>query len=88
MQNVSFQDLSLALLWRRSLLYGNQSIDLQSKSIDWFLYHRGFHHERFKDAHSDLRQFLATESPLKVMKKDFYFTLKGLFVLKLFEFLS
>ena len=38
MQNVSLQDLSLTVLWRRSLLYGNQSFDLQSKSIDWFLY--------------------------------------------------
>ena len=28
----------LTLSWRRSLLYRKQSIDLQSKSIDWFLY--------------------------------------------------
>ena len=25
-----------------TLTYRNQSIDLQSKSIDWFLYERGF----------------------------------------------
>ena len=31
-----------------------------------------------------LKQFLATESPLKVMKNTFYFTLKALFVLKIF----
>ena len=34
------------------------------------------------------RQFLATESALKVMKNVFYFTLKALFVIKIFEFLS
>ena len=35
-----------------------------------------------------LRQLLITESPLKVMKNAFYFTLKSLFVLKVFKFLS
>ena len=33
-------------------------------------------------------QLLATESHLKVMKNAFYFTLKALFVLKIFKFLS
>ena len=28
---------ALTLSWLRSLSYGNQSIDLQSKSMDWFL---------------------------------------------------
>ena len=37
---------------------------------------------------SGLRQFRATESPLKMMKNTFYFTSKGLFVLKVFQFLS
>ena len=32
----------------------------------------------FKGALSDLRQFLASESPLKMMKNAFYFTLKAL----------
>ena len=36
---------------------------------------------------SGLRQFLAIESPLKIMKNVFYFTLKALFVLKIFKFL-
>ena len=36
----------------------------------------------------DLRQFLITEIPLKMMKNAFYFTLKALFVLKIFKFLS
>ena len=30
--------VSLTLSWRRPLSYRNQSIDLQSKSMDWFLY--------------------------------------------------
>ena len=34
------------LLWRRSLLYKNQSSDLLSKSMDWFLYGRDLRHER------------------------------------------
>ena len=37
---------------------------------------------------SSFRQFLATKSPLKMMKNAFYFTLKALFVLKIFKFLS
>ena len=36
---------------------------------------------------SSLRQFLAAESPLKVMKNAFYFTSKALFVLKVLKFL-
>ena len=41
-----------------------------------------------KGALSGLRQFLTTESPLKMMKNVFYFTSKALFVLKIFKFLS
>ena len=41
-----------------------------------------------KGAILGLRQFLATESSLKMMKNAFYFTLKALFVLKVFKFLS
>ena len=36
---------------------------------------------------SGLRQFLAIESHLKIMKNVFYFILKALFVLKIFKFL-
>ena len=42
----------------------------------------------FKIALSGLRQFLTTESPLKMMKSAFYFTSKALSVLKIFKFLS
>ena len=41
----------------------------------------------FKDAFSGLRQLLATESPWKMMKNT-YFTLKALFVLKIYKFFS
>ena len=39
----------LALSWRRPLSYRNQSIDLRSKSMDWFLYDNGLCHERVKE---------------------------------------
>ena len=41
-----------------------------------------------KGALSGLGQFLTTESPLKRVKNVFYFTLKTLFVLKIFKILS
>ena len=41
-----------------------------------------------KDALSSLRQFLVIESPLKMMKNAFYFTLKALLVLKILKRLS
>ena len=36
----------LSFSWRRSLSYRNQSTDLQSKSMDWFLNDRDIRHER------------------------------------------
>ena len=45
-------------------------------------------HLFLKGALSGLRQFLANESPSKMMKDAFYFTLKALSVLKIFKFLS
>ena len=41
-----------------------------------------------KGAVSGLGQLLATESPLKKMKNAFDFTLKALFILKIFKFLT
>ena len=38
----------LTLSYRRPLSYRNQSTDLRSKSIDWFLYDIGLRHERVK----------------------------------------
>ena len=45
-------------------------------------------HECIKGALSGLRQFLAVESPLKMMKNALYFTSKALFIMKIFELLS
>ena len=47
---LNFFDLviCLTLSWRRPLSYRNQSIDLRSKSKDWFLYDKGLRHERVK----------------------------------------
>ena len=39
-------NIMLTLSWQWLLSYRNQSIDLQSKSMDWFLYDNGLHHER------------------------------------------
>ena len=39
-----------------------------------------------KGALSTLRQILATESPLNMMKNAIYYTLKALLVLKIFKF--
>ena len=44
--------------------------------------------EILKDVLSGLTQFLATESPLKMMRNTFYFTSKALFFLKIFKILS
>ena len=41
-----------------------------------------------KGAFSSLRQFLATRSPIKMMKNAFYFNLKVFLVVKIFNFLS
>ena len=41
-----------------------------------------------RGALSRVKQFLETESTIKMMKKAFYFTLKALFFLKIFKFLS
>ena len=40
--------LALTLSWWRSLSHRTQSTDLQSKSLDWFLCDRDFHHEIVK----------------------------------------
>ena len=52
-QNVGAGCLNpLTLSWRRPLSYRNQSIDFQSKSIDWLLHDSSLRHEKVK------RQFL------------------------------
>ena len=47
-----------------------------------------YEHISLKRALSGLRQFLAAESALRMMKNAVYFTSKALFVLMIFKFLS
>ena len=42
----------LTLSWRRPISYRKQSIDLRSKSMDWFLYDIGLRHERLNENHT------------------------------------
>ena len=70
-------------MWR-PLSYRNQSTDLFCKWMNWFLHDKNLCHKRveplnFNGALSGLRQFLATENPLKMMKNAFYFHLKSSF---------
>ena len=66
-------------------LHNNSTIRIprfQNKAVLYFICYL------VKGALSGLRQFLATKSPLKMSKNALYFTLKALFVLKIFKFLS
>ena len=48
MQN-DFLTFKSFMMGVRSLSYRNQSISLQSKSMDWFLYDEDLHRERVND---------------------------------------
>ena len=63
----------LTLSWRRPLSYRNQSIDLQSKSMDWFLCVNDLRHERVKGFSSKEENkpiFLEGEIPTLRLKND------------------
>ena len=68
--------------------YKLKTNEVKNLSKKWFAMLVGSHFLKkikrlvvdIKGALSRLRQFLATESPLKMMKNTFYFTLKALFV--------
>ena len=47
-KSFTLDDFHLTLSRRRPLSYRNQSIDLGSKSMDWFLYDNGVRLERVK----------------------------------------
>ena len=48
---------SLTLSWWRSISYRNQSVDLQRKLMDWFLYDIALGHERVKRLYDKLPPF-------------------------------
>ena len=56
--------------------------------MNYALYSIEFLFTYIKGDFSGLRQVLAIESPLKIMKNAFYFTSKTLFVLRIFKFLT
>ena len=89
----AFRPSGLQLLYRESpaLVFRNQPfVDPLQSRCSWIIHK--IHGETpvweflFKGALSGLRQFLTTESPLKMMENAFYFTLKALFVLKILSF--
>ena len=93
--------LLFAELWLKALLffYWSHAIKIfpTPLAVIWYSYQMSSslltnssiintHFFQFKGALSGLRQFLANESPLKMMKSDFYFIVKALFVLKILSF--
>ena len=75
---------------RNNSLFGRFSCSdgFDMKSIIICCLGRDLEVSRIKGAVSGLRQFLANEVSLKMMKKAFYFTSKALSVPKIFNFLS
>ena len=55
------------LSWWRSLSHKKQSINLQSKSVDWFLYDKELRHERVNGKH----YFLCNEAADKLKYRHF-----------------
>ena len=58
------------------LSYRNQSIDLQSKSLNWFLYDNGLRHERVKECFNCWQITFSKLGNYILMKKCKYFTCK------------
>ena len=58
----------LTLSWQRPRSYRNQSIDLQSKSRDWFLYHRDLRYERVNAATFEVNMINQSQD---ITKKQF-----------------
>ena len=56
--------VSLTFSWRRPLSYRHQSIDLRTKSMDWFLYDNGLRHERVKE-----NKGIFSESRIVILKQ-------------------
>ena len=76
--NVSFNS-ACKYLWYRLVLCGNQSIDLQSKLIDWFLYGLGFCWGYFQADYS-----IVLISKTAITKYPFVFHNCGDFILVVF----
>ena len=59
--------LYLTLSWRRPVSYKNESIDLHSKSVDWFLYDRVLRHERVKSVFKKWLKLNCTRTQQKIL---------------------
>ena len=74
--------MAQTLSWQSSLSYRNQSIDLQSKTLDWFLYDRDLRHERVnikesRTTPSTISNFLIVNfKQIQVTKGFLYFSYK------------
>ena len=68
--------------------YISRNLNKKKKSIMKEYKCSGSVNSKLKGAFSGLRIFLATESPLNMMKNAFYSIIKSLFVRKIFNFLS
>ena len=73
----------LTLSWRRSLSYRNQSIDLRSESMDWFLYGNGLRHERVKHKSKILAQ--KCQIVIKLMSNTDIFGLYEILIMKIWK---
>ena len=58
----------------KSLSYRNQSTDLQSKSVDWFLYDKDFRHERVKGCNFDIMMILRKLASAIFLENFFFFS--------------
>ena len=54
--------MHLTLSYGRPLSYRNQSIDLHSKSMDWFLYDKDLRHERVNIADANFIELVLCNS--------------------------
>ena len=71
--------ITLTFSWRRPLSYRNQPINLQSKSMDWFLYDNGLRHERVKLYTVIVKRSLKLEHVYSWLDNTFSFSTRLIF---------
>ena len=90
---IKWKEFNSCVKFGKARLFGFRGAKLKQlpSHIDVNLENSNFNtvimHVEIKGALSGLRRFLATESPLKMMKNAFCFSVKALFFLKIFKFL-
>ena len=86
--SISEFDFNVCLLTLGDCTVFHYNVFIHKNFLCYYVLVGFINYNLFEGTLSGLRQFLATEIPLKMMKKAFYFTSKALFVLKIFKFLS